>query len=51
MAKRKAKEEEKQSFEAVLRERSLVVSDLHSEMKGSWFESGCLLCAEVNSLQ
>ena len=30
---------------------SLVVSDLHSEIKGSWFESGCYLCAEVRSLQ
>ena len=31
--------------------RSLVVSDLRSETKGSWFESGCQLCAEVSSLQ
>ena len=31
--------------------RSLVVSDLRPETKGSWFESGCQLCAEVSSLQ
>ena len=31
--------------------RSLVVSDLRSETKGSQFESSCLLRAEVNSLQ
>ena len=30
---------------------SLVVSDLRSETKGSRFESGCQLCAEVISLQ
>ena len=30
--------------------RSLVVSDLRSETKGSRFESGCYLCAEVSSL-
>ena len=30
---------------------SLVVSDLRSETKGSRFESGCQLCAEVSSLQ
>ena len=35
----------------VKRARSLVVSDLRSETKGSRFESGCQLCAEVNSLQ
>ena len=29
----------------------LVVSDLRSETKGSRFESGCQLCAEVSSLQ
>ena len=29
----------------------LVVSDLRSKTKGSWFESGCYLCAEVSSLQ
>ena len=34
-----------------LRARSLVVSDLRSETKGSRFESGCQLCAEVSSLQ
>ena len=28
-----------------------VVSDLRSETKGSRFESGCQLCAEVSSLQ
>ena len=26
----------------------LIVSNLHSETKGSWFESGCYMCAEVN---
>ena len=31
--------------------RSLVVSDLRSETKGSRFESGCQLCVEVSSLQ
>ena len=31
--------------------RSLVVSDLRSETKGSRFESGCYLCAEMSSLQ
>ena len=35
----------------VARARSLVVSDLRSETKGSRFESGCQLCAEVSSLQ
>ena len=34
-----------------LRACSLVVSDLRSETKGSRFESGCYLCAEVSSLQ
>ena len=34
-----------------LRARSLVVSDLRSETKGSRFESGCQLFAEVSSLQ
>ena len=34
-----------------LRARSLVVSDLCSETKGSRFESGCQLCAEVSALQ
>ena len=29
----------------------LVVRDLRSEAKGSQFESGCYLCAELNSLQ
>ena len=33
------------------RARTLVVSDLRSETKGSRFESGCQLCAEVSSLQ
>ena len=32
-------------------EGSLVVSDLRLETKGSRFESGCQLCAEVSSLQ
>ena len=31
--------------------RNLMVSDLCSEIKGSRLESGCYLCAEVNSLQ
>ena len=31
--------------------KSLVVSDLRSETKGSRFEPGCWLCAEVSSLQ
>ena len=26
----------------------LIVSNLHSETKGSLFESGCYMCAEVN---
>ena len=30
---------------------SLVVSNLHSEIKGSQFESSCYRCAEVSSLQ
>ena len=34
-----------------IRARSLVVSDLRSETKGSRFESGCQLCAEVSCLQ
>ena len=38
-------------FYEIIRARSLVVSDLHSETKGCRFESGCQLCAEVNSLQ
>ena len=33
------------------RARSLVVSDLRSETKGSRFKSGCQLCTEVSSLQ
>ena len=35
----------------MLRARGLVISDLRSETKGSRFESGCYLCAEVSSLQ
>ena len=35
----------------LLYQSSLVVSDLRSETKGSRFESGCQLCAEVSSLQ
>ena len=31
--------------------RSLVVSDFCSKTKGSWFEPGCQLYAEVSSLQ
>ena len=34
-----------------VRARSLAVSDLRSETKGSRFESGCELCADVSSLQ
>ena len=34
-----------------VRAHSLVVSDLRSETKGSRFESGCQLCAEVSSPQ
>ena len=34
-----------------LRARSLVVSDLRGETKGSRFESGCYLFTEVSSLQ
>ena len=34
-----------------LRAYSLVVSDSRSETKGSRFEYGCYLCAEVSSLQ
>ena len=34
-----------------IRARSLVVSNLRSETKGSRFESGCQLYAEVSSLQ
>ena len=30
---------------------SLVVHNFHSKTKGSWFESGCYLCAEVSPLQ
>ena len=30
---------------------SQMVSDLRSQTKGSQFESGCQLCAEVSSLQ
>ena len=30
---------------------SAVVSDLHQDTKGSWFESGYQICAEVSSLQ
>ena len=33
------------------RARSLVVSDLRSEIKDSRFEPGCQLCAEVSPLQ
>ena len=35
----------------IKRARSLLVSDLRSETKGSRFESGCWLYAEVSSLQ
>ena len=40
----------KQLYIVLLWARSLVVSDLHTETKGSRFESGCQLCAEVSSL-
>ena len=45
------KQIEKIFFVSEIRARSLVVSDLRSETKGSRFESGCQLCAEVSSLQ
>ena len=35
----------------IVRARSSVVSDLRSETKGSRFEAGCCLCAEISSLQ
>ena len=38
------------AWEVFLKARSLVVGDLRSETKGSRFESGCWLCAEVSSL-
>ena len=41
----------KRSISHGIRARSLVVSDLHLETKGSRFGSGCWLCAEVSSLQ
>ena len=31
-------------------EHSLMVSNLHSETKGSWFDLDCLVCSEVSSL-
>ena len=34
-----------------MRARSLVVNDLGSETKGSWFESGCYLYTELRSPQ
>ena len=40
-----------QARSLVVRARSLVISDLRSETKGSQFESGCQLCAEVSCLQ
>ena len=40
-----------ESISTRVRARSLVVSDLRSVTKGSRFESGCQLCAEVSSLQ
>ena len=44
------KQIEKIFFGSEIRARSLVVSDLRSETKGSRFESCCQLCAEVSSL-
>ena len=41
----------KEACRLLLNTSGLVVSDLHSETKGSRFESGCWLCAEVSSLQ
>ena len=41
----------KQIFAFQFWARSLVISDLRSETKGSRFESSCQLCAEVSSLQ
>ena len=38
-------------LQIINRARSLVVSDLRSETKGSRFEFGCHLCAEVSFLQ
>ena len=38
-------------FHLWLRAHSLVVSDLRLEIKGSPFESGCYLCAEVSFQQ
>ena len=38
-------------FDLKNRANSLVVSDLHSETKGSWFKSSWYLCTEVSSLQ
>ena len=48
--------ERKENVEAVMTDliesfQQHTVSDLRSEAKGSRFESGCQLCAEVNSLQ
>ena len=40
----------KERLGQIRRVHSLVVSDLRSETKGSRFESGCRLCAEVSSL-
>ena len=40
----------KKRFHSAKRARSLVVSDLHSETKGSWVAPGCYLCAEVSPL-
>ena len=42
---------QKLNFVMANRARSLVVSDLCTETKGSQFESGCYVCAEVSSLQ
>ena len=38
------------ALKEAIRAHSLVVSDLHLESKGSRFESGYQLCAEVSSL-
>ena len=39
------------AYYIILKARSLGVSDLRLEIKGSWFETGCYLCAEVSFLQ
>ena len=43
-------QEHKNAMLISFRERSLVIGDLRSEIKGSWFESGCYLCALLLSI-